>query len=76
MNRLAAMQDWPLLTVRAVTAVLTALSRFALGITINGSLPPSSIITFLIRFAAEIADLDAGALAPGQRRAGDARRRS
>ena len=48
MKRLAAMQDWPLLMVRAFTAVLTASSRSALGITMNGSLPPSSSTVFLI----------------------------
>ena len=42
MKRLAAMHDWPLLIVRALTAVRTAASRSALGITMNGSLPPSS----------------------------------
>ena len=52
MKRLAAMQDCPLLMMRALTAVATASSRFALGITINGSLPPSSSTTFLIRLAA------------------------
>ena len=46
-KRLAAMQDWPLLTTRARTAVLTAASRSALGITMNGSLPPSSSTVFL-----------------------------
>ncbi len=48
MKRFAAMQDWPLLMVRAVTAVFTAASRFALGITTNGSLPPSSRTVFLM----------------------------
>ncbi len=43
MNRLAAMQLWPLLMVRAVTAVFAASSMSALGITMNGSEPPSSI---------------------------------
>src|SRR5215469_8252743 len=48
MNRLAAMQDWPLFWTRAVTAVLTASSRSADGITMNGSLPPSSSTVGLI----------------------------
>ncbi len=48
MKRLAAMQDWPLLIVRALTAVDAAASRSALGITMNGSLPPSSSTHFLI----------------------------
>ena len=52
MKRLAAMQDCPLLRMRASTAVFTAASRSARGITINGSLPPNSSTTFLIRFAA------------------------
>ncbi len=38
--------------MRAFTAVATASSRFALGITMKGSLPPSSSTTFLIFFAA------------------------
>ncbi len=49
MNRLAAMQDWPLLTVRASTAAVTARPRSALGMTMNGSLPPSSSTVFLMR---------------------------
>ncbi len=52
MNRLAAMQDWPLFWVRAVTAVATALSRSALGITMNGSDPPSSSTAFFTCAAA------------------------
>ncbi len=48
MKRLAAMQDWPLLIVRALTAVDAAASRSALGMTMNGSLPPSSSTHFLI----------------------------
>jgi DNA-directed RNA polymerase alpha subunit len=41
------MQDWPLLIILAVTAVERAVSRSALGITMNGSLPPSSTTDFL-----------------------------
>ena len=52
MKRLAAMQDWPLLMTRALTAVATASSRLALGMTMKGSLPPSSRTTFLMRLAA------------------------
>ena len=48
MKRLAAMQDWPLLIVLALTAVATAASRSAEGITTKGSLPPSSSTAFLI----------------------------
>src|SRR5271156_1526777 len=48
MNRFAAIQDWPLFCTRAVTAVLTASSRSTDGITMNGSLPPSSITAGLI----------------------------
>ena len=47
MKRLAAMHDWPLLTMRAFTAVSTARGRSALGSTMNGSLPPSSSTVFL-----------------------------
>ena len=47
MNRLAAMQDWPLFTIRAFTAVATARSMSALASTRNGSLPPSSSTAFL-----------------------------
>jgi hypothetical protein len=49
MNRFAAIHDWPLLIIRAFTAILIASSRSALGITTNGSLPPSSSTVFLIR---------------------------
>ena len=52
MNRFAAMHDWPLLIVRAFTAVLMASSRSAEGITMNGSLPPSSSTVRLISFPA------------------------
>ena len=47
MNRFAAMHDCPLLIARAVTAVFAAASRSALGMTMNGSLPPSSSTVFL-----------------------------
>ena len=52
MKRLAAMHDWPLLSVRALMPTVTASSRLALGMTMNGSLPPSSSTTFLILFPA------------------------
>jgi hypothetical protein len=52
---LALMHDWPLLRVREVTAVLTAFSRSALGITINGSLPPSSSTVFFMFSPASLA---------------------
>ena len=48
MNRLAAMQDWPLFWQRAVTATSAARSTSADGITMNGSQPPSSSTVFLI----------------------------
>src|SRR5258706_308050 len=47
MNRFAAMHDWPLLSVLALTAVDAAAATSALGRTTNGSLPPSSSTTFL-----------------------------
>ena len=59
MKRLAAMQDWPLLIVRALTAVATAASRSALGMTMNGSLPPSSSTVFLIWAPGRAADAHA-----------------
>ena len=51
-KRFAAMQDCPLFAMRAFTAVATASSSFALGITIKGSLPPNSKTTFFTFFAA------------------------
>src|SRR3712207_1694070 len=45
-NRLAAMQLCPLFWLRAVTATSAALSRSAEGMTMNGSLPPSSSTVF------------------------------
>jgi len=45
-NRLAAMQLCPLFWQRAVTATSAAFSRSADGITMNGSLPPSSRTVF------------------------------
>ena len=51
-GRLAAMQDWPLLMVRAFTAVLTAVGISALGMTMKGSLPPNSSTVFLMRLPA------------------------
>ena len=47
MNRLAAMQDWPLLRQRAVVATSAARGRSAEGMTTKGSLPPSSRTDFL-----------------------------
>src|ERR1043166_2976356 len=57
MKRFAAMHDWPLLIVRALTAVVIASSRLAEGITMNGSLPPSSSTVFLICLPAMLATL-------------------
>ena len=63
MNRFAAMQDWPLFWVRAVTAVLTALAKSADGITTNGSLPPSSsTVCFTSSPAMAATDRPAGSL--------------
>ncbi len=63
MNRLAAMQDWPLFWTRAVTAVFTAATTSAEGITMYGSLPPSSRTVFLISSpATEATDRPAGSL--------------
>ena len=47
MKRLAAMQDWPLFRQRAWCATSAARSRSAEGMTMNGSLPPSSSTDFL-----------------------------
>ena len=44
-----------MLIVRALTAVLNADSKSALGITMNASLPPSSSTLFLISRAAALA---------------------
>ncbi len=55
MKRLAATHDWPLLMMRACTAVAAARSRSALGITTKGSLPPSSRTVFLISLPASLA---------------------
>ena len=48
MKRLAAMQDCPLLMARACTAVRTAARAIGVGMTMKGSLPPSSSTVFLI----------------------------
>ena len=56
-NLFAAIQDCPLLSIRAVTAVVTAASKSALGMTMNGSLPPNSSTVFLICFPAAAAKL-------------------
>ena len=47
-KRLAAMQDWPLLMQRACTAAATTVSSEAEGMTMKGSLPPSSRTDFLM----------------------------
>ena len=47
MNRLAAMQLWPELRVRAVAAAAAARSTSASARTMNGSEPPSSSTVFL-----------------------------
>ena len=47
MNRLAAMQLWPLFCIRAATPAATAASRSASARTTNGSDPPSSSTTGL-----------------------------
>ena len=73
MKRLAAMHDWPLLTTRAFTAVSIAAARSALGITMNGSLPPSSSTVFLICRPAAAATLRPACSLPVSVTAGDAR---
>ncbi len=55
MKRLAAMHDWPLLIVRDFTAVATARCRSADGMTMNGSLPPSSSTLFFSARPARLA---------------------
>ena len=45
-NRLAALQDCPLLSIRASTAAETAPSRSSVDSRMNGSDPPSSSATF------------------------------
>ncbi len=47
MKRLAAMQDWPLLMLRAIVPVAAAAATSADGMTMNASLPPSSSSDFL-----------------------------
>ena len=49
MKRLAAMQDWPLLIVRALTAVRPRVRGPPTACTMNGSLPPSSSTGLLER---------------------------
>ena len=67
MKRLPAMHDCPLFWVRAVTAVATAVSRSALGMTMNGSEPPSSSTDFFTLAAARRGDRAAGGLGAGER---------
>ena len=55
MKRLAAMHDWPLLNVRDLTAVATACARSADGMTMKGSLPPSSSTVFFSARPARLA---------------------
>ena len=55
MKRFAAMHDCPVLIVRAFTPISAAISKSALGMTMNGSLPPSSRTLFLICRAAALA---------------------
>ena len=52
MKRLPAMQDWPLLLIRARTAVAAAAATSAEGMTMNGSDPPSSSTDFFTWSAA------------------------
>ena len=47
MKRLAALQDWPVLSTRAATAFSTAVSRSSVLSRMNGSEPPSSSTIFL-----------------------------
>ncbi len=46
MKRLAALQAWPALSMRAMTAASTVASMSSVPSTMNGSLPPSSRTTF------------------------------
>ena len=66
MKRLAAMQLWPLLIMRALTAAATHLGSGASARTMKGSLPPSSRTTFFRLAAGGGGHLAAGALAAGQ----------
>ena len=66
MNLFAAMQDCPSFWTRALTAVLTASSRSADGITMNGSLPPSSITVGLIYVTGDGGDGLTGRFAAGE----------
>src|SRR3954468_20291103 len=69
-NRLAAMQLCPLFWLRAVVATSAAVSRWAEGITMNGSEPPSSSTVFFSASPAiEATDCPAGPL-PVRPRAG------
>ena len=52
MKRLALMQDWPLFSRRAKVPTRAAAATSAEGMTMNGSLPPSSSTTFLISLPA------------------------
>ena len=45
--RLAAVQAWPALPIRPMTASFTVLARSSLSSTMKGSDPPSSRTTFL-----------------------------
>lgn len=63
-NRFAAMQPWPLFWQRAVTATSAACSRSAEGMTMNGSLPPSSSTVFFKAFPATVATDWPAALLP------------
>ena len=72
-NRLAAMHDCPVLIVRALTAVLTARPKSALGITMNGSLPPSSSTALLDFARSNAAHSAAGPLAACKRDSLDSR---
>ena len=47
MKRLAALQDWPVLSSRASTAFCTVSSRSSVPSTMKGSQPPISSTTFL-----------------------------
>ena len=73
MKRLAAMHDWPLLIVRALTAVVTASSSFAEGMTIKASLPPSSNTVFFDLFAGHARHTSARRFTACQSRRDDAR---
>ena len=64
MNRLEAMQLWPLFWLRARAAIFAAASRSASARTTNGSEPPSSSTCFLRLLPARLATRSPTSLEP------------